>query len=76
MSNQSTAKRLTAYAGIRELIAKDGVKSAFNSARVCSYEAVELLYIANECSELDALSDEIGIQNAQPVPISSRSPVR
>ena len=59
MSNHNTSKRLTAYAGMRELIAKEGVKSAFNAARVCSYEAVELLYIANECSELDALSDEI-----------------
>ena len=59
MSDKTMAKRLAAYAGMRELMAKEGTKSAFNSARVCSYEAVELLYTANECKELNTLGDEI-----------------
>lgn len=59
MSDKIAANRLVAYAGIRELTAKDGIKEAFNSARVCSYEGVELLYIASECALLKEQTKEI-----------------
>ena len=49
MTQINTSFKLAAYAGIRELIHKRGVVDAFNSARVCGYDGVELLYIAHEC---------------------------
>lgn len=52
MDGQNGKSRLCAYAGIRELTAKGGIKAAFNSARVYSYGSVELLYIKDECKNL------------------------
>ena len=71
MSNHKPQSTLTAYAGMREAIAKYGVKKAFNLARVCSYESVELLFIAHECTDIcerareynEAIADSgIGVQ--------------
>ena len=61
MNERRTAKKLVAYAGIRELTAKCGLISAFNSARVCAYEGVELLYIACECEGLIDKIEEIRV---------------
>ena len=52
MTEVNSSFRLAAYAGIRELISKKGVNGAFNSARVCGYDGVELLYIAHECADI------------------------
>ena len=59
MDRHNSKSRLCAYAGIRELTAKGGIKEAFNSARVCSYGSVELLYIKDECKNLIDSADRI-----------------
>ena len=59
MRCEKLTDRLVAYAGIRELVAKEGLKGAFNSARVHTCGGVELLYIAHECARLSEETDEI-----------------
>ena len=59
MKCEKLADRFVAYAGMRESEAKEGLKGAFNSARVHTYGGVELLYIAHECACLSEKTDEI-----------------
>ena len=52
-------ERLTAYAGVREIIAEKGIKCTFKLAKAQGYNGVELLYIDKECVGLSSLCAEI-----------------
>ena len=51
--------RLTAYAGVRELFAKNGIKCTFKLAKEQGYTGIELLYIDSECKGLMSLYPKI-----------------
>ncbi len=45
-------KKLSAYAGIRELAKNGGINHAFNLSRMCAYDGIELLFLTNECDNI------------------------
>ena len=59
MSTKATTERLTAYAGVREIIAEKGIKCTFKLAKAQGYNGIELLYIDKECEGLSSLYQEI-----------------
>ena len=59
MSDKNGFFGLATYAGLREKIADLGIKGALNSARVCTYRGVELLFIGSECADIMAGAKEI-----------------
>ena len=56
MNDKTTTYPLTAYVGVRELIAEKGINCTFKFAKENNYKGIELLYIDNECNNLLSLS--------------------
>ena len=58
MSNKSRKYTLAVYAGLREMIAKNGLECALKLAKSYGYDSAEMLYIKNECKDILSTADE------------------
>ena len=70
MSADESKKKLSIYAGLREIINEKGITNAFKLARVYGYDGAELLFIANECESILDHSEEFQIAiNESSIPV-------
>ena len=58
MSNKKRKYTLAVYAGLREMIAKNGIECALKLAKSYGYDSAEILYIKHECEDILSASDE------------------